>query len=55
MIILAIDPGTEKSAFVKWDTETSEILHKGIEDNISLLCSIGEAYFDHVAIEMVAS
>ena len=54
MKLLAIDPGTEQSAYVIWDGK--KILNKGIVDNDTMnsLCKAGELH-DYFAIEMVAS
>ena len=55
MRILAIDPGTTKSAYLIWDGET--IHAKGIADNYALrtmLKSRDLMPYDAVAIEMVA-
>ena len=53
--ILAIDPGTTKSAFVIWDG--SRIHEAGILDNVELLRRIKLGDFKHCdnAIEMIAS
>ena len=52
-MILAIDPGPEQSAFVRWDGKT--IHDKGITPNESVLHKIREHYIDALAIEMIAS
>ena len=56
--ILAIDPGTEQSAFVLWDetdTEFGPLIDKGIWPNAELPPLIASNYHDHLAIEMIAS
>lgn len=61
MTILAIDPGTEQSAYVVWDGK--KILEKGILENNIMLDRIhgtnggviGEHNIDHMLIEMIAS
>jgi hypothetical protein len=55
MSILAIDPGTDKSAFVIWDG--SRVHECGILDNLDLLRKIafGEFRAYSAAIEMIAS
>jgi hypothetical protein len=59
MKIFAIDPGTDKSGWVLYDTKTHSILDKGITDNYGLKLyiksNIGEGLFGSVAIEMIAS
>jgi hypothetical protein len=55
MIILAIDPGTEKSAFVVWDTEQRKVLDKGIIPNSMMLISCSCGDYDVLSIEMIAS
>ncbi len=54
MILLAIDPGSEQSAFVLYDTETKNIGAKGISNNLTLLGSLREVDFDELVIEMIA-
>lgn len=60
MRILAIDPGTSKSAWVLWCDEQEKILNMGIEENGALTERL-HAHSDaqdphvHIAIEMVAS
>ena len=55
MIILAIDPGTEKSAFVVWDTERRQVQDKGIIPNEMMLISCSRGDYDVLSIEMIAS
>lgn len=56
MIILAIDPGTTKSAFVVYDSINKEILERDISDNADILNAIKNSYdCDEVVIEMIAS
>jgi hypothetical protein len=60
MMILAIDPGPSKSAWVLYDPDaTKPIINMGIDENEYLLVkffdSDFESYIDHVAIEMIAS
>lgn len=53
-MILAIDPGTEKSAFVFWDGE--KIDSSGILPNEEICCELLEIWSEHdLFIEMVAS
>lgn len=59
MIILAIDPGTDNSAFVLWNHDEQKICDKGIILNIDLLEKIERLAKDkttncHVVIEMIA-
>jgi hypothetical protein len=58
--ILAIDPGTEQSAFVYWDSRDKIIKDKGIWPNEDILSYIKDHYIpgsntDALVIEMVAS
>ena len=53
--ILAIDPGTEQSAYVFYDSHNKGIVSKGIEKNADMLDVIGEGGYDTLAIEMIAS
>ena len=62
MLILGIDPGTTKSAWVLWDNEDEKILEMGICENMELRNYFSSVTHDdlrflgcHVAIEMVAS
>jgi hypothetical protein len=60
MIILAIDPGTEESAFALWDNKEEKLYDKGILRNIDLLEKLEYLSKDknidcHVAIEMIQS
>jgi len=60
MIILAIDPGTDESAFLLWDNVENKIYDKGIVPNIDLLEMLENYAQDkvidcHVVIEMIAS
>ena len=55
MIILAIDPGSAQSAFVVYNSETKEILDKGIEENNHLNHGRSIQICDFLAIEMIAS
>lgn len=55
MIILAIDPGTEKSAFVLYDTTKQEIIDKRILDNGLLLGYMNDAVYNELVVEMIAS
>ena len=59
MIILAIDPGTEESAFALWDHDEQKLYDKGIIYNIDLLEKLEYLSKDKeidcsVVIEMVA-
>lgn len=54
--IFAIDPGTEQSAFVLYDSHDRVILEKGIENNGFLLVNVLSMHRAHtLAIEMIAS
>ena len=55
MRILAIDPGTEKSGFVLFESNTKSIIESGIVENEELLHRSTWADADVVAIEMVKS
>ena len=58
MRILAIDPGTEKSAFVILDSCKQEILSKGIFPNADILNFIRHPHdleIDRLCVEMIAS
>lgn len=57
MKILGIDPGTEQTGWVIYDTESHSVLEKGIIENNAMLDIIraDDYEFDEVAIEMVAS
>ena len=62
MLILGIDPGTTKSAWVLWDDEDEKILEMGLCENMELRNFFSTATHNdchflgcHVAIEMVAS
>jgi hypothetical protein len=55
MIILAIDPGSEKSALVLYDTGNQEIYDRRILENELLLGYMGDVVFDMLVIEMIAS
>lgn len=66
MKILAIDPGTEQSAYVVWDSEKQEIAEEGLDSSrfrehgiyankVILTEQISDCDYDHAAIEMVAS
>ena len=56
MIILAIDPGNEISAFVEWDTEKQEIVEKGIwpNDMLGAYLQTPPHRVDRVLCEMLA-
>lgn len=55
MILLAIDPGSEQSAFVFYDTNEKTILRKDIVPNYELIKIIACNEEDQVVIEMIAS
>ena len=55
MVILAIDPGSEKSAFVYYDTIDEIILRKGIVTNREMLLCVKAGKDDHLVVEMIAS
>jgi hypothetical protein len=56
-MILAIDPGTEQSAFVLFDRKEKRIIDKNIvpNDEMVSLCSALNRGQEDVAIEMIAS
>lgn len=53
MILLAIDPGPEKSAWVVWDGK--EILAHGLEDNVEVRAVIAGYWStaDQIVVEMI--
>lgn len=53
MIILAIDPGSEQSAFVVWDGRY--LIEIGIVPNEHMRYLLTELVYDHLAVEMVES
>jgi hypothetical protein len=53
--IFAIDPGSEQSAFVLYDSHDKVILEKGIEENSDIIELIISFKYDVLAIEMIAS
>ena len=57
MIILAVDPGSEKSAWARYDTETKTVLDFGILPNDELKRKISNLTDlpDKLAMEMIAS
>ena len=55
MVILAIDPGNEKSAIVYYDTVDQIILRKGIVTNREMLLCVKAGEDDHLVVEMIAS
>lgn len=56
MKILGLDPGTEKTGWVIYDTDNHSIASKGIDNNETILDLVIRLYtYDEVAIEMVAS
>ena len=53
--ILAIDPGTDHSAYVLWDRETDSVLESDDIPNEELLALLRKQdWTDHVCIEMIA-
>ena len=54
-LILAIDPGTEKSAFVVFDQNERSVIDKGICVNDGIINYILDHNESPIAIEMVAS
>lgn len=54
-MILAIDPGTEKSAFVVFDGNEKTIIDKGIVDNMDMIEVVEKADDMEFAIEIIAS
>jgi hypothetical protein len=55
MRVLAIDPGTEKSGFVLFDSNTKSIIESGIVENEELLYRSTWADADFLAVEMCAN
>ena len=55
MKILAIDPGTTKSAFVIFETRTNKIHHFGIEDNAAVASTVKGSDCDVMVVEMIKS
>lgn len=59
MLILGIDPGTTKSAWVLWDDVKEEIVLRNIDENVFLAQRFSEIQDEihgaQVAMEMVAS
>jgi len=57
--VLAIDPGNEQSAWLKFNCDSKKIVDFGYDDNASLRSKMGSTYWnqdiDHLAIEMIAS
>jgi hypothetical protein len=53
--IFAIDPGTDKSAFVLYDSHDKAIIDKGILDNDKMQNKIMDTKNRVLAIEMIAS
>ncbi len=51
MIITAIDPGSDKSAFVYWDTETERVGRHGIVPNEVLVDELTTIWRDSLVIE----
>ena len=54
MILLAIDPGSEQSAFVLYDTETKDIIDKRILENSLLMGYMTGVVYHKLIIEMIA-
>ena len=55
MKVLAIDPGSEQSGYVLFETNNSEFESKGNVLNGEIINVIENDVIDHVAIEMIAS
>lgn len=56
MIILAIDPGSEQSAWLLYDTKSKLPIKFGINENVYLLSAIQSATsLNFLAVEMIAS
>lgn len=56
MRVLAIDPGSEQSAYVLYDPHTSTVIRKGIVPNEQLETWLGPMHMQtHCVIEMIAS
>ena len=53
--VLAVDPGTDRSAFIYWDALEKKIITKGILSNYDMLACIESTPCDCLVIEMVAS
>ena len=53
--IFAIDPGSEKSAFVLYDSHDKVILEKGIEENEDIMELVVSYDYNILAIERIAS
>lgn len=55
MTVLALDPGPEQTAWVRWDG--TKILGMGIEPNLLVMLTIEDdsCWVDRIAIEMIAS
>ena len=55
MNLLAIDPGSDQSAWVLLNTETREVLDSGIEGNLDMVDSLVATMteMDHMAIEYI--
>lgn len=53
--IFAIDPGSEQSAYVLYDSHDKVIIDKGILDNRAMLDHIYNTHIEALAIEMIAS
>lgn len=54
-VLLAIDPGPDQSAFVRYDLETRAPVEWAKLPNDTLLTAIGAMEADELAIEMIAS
>ena len=57
MILLAIDPGPEKSAWLDYDTDAKQVVAAGIQENdmVLNLCDRAPKHCHYLAIEMIAS
>lgn len=55
MKIFAVDPGTEKSGYVLFETETKKVLESGVVDNSFLLDCNTWGNCDIICVEMIKS
>lgn len=54
-LILAIDPGTDKGAYLLWDPAAEAVRGMGVLPNAELLALLGRVECDGVYCEMIAS
>ena len=55
MIIFAIDPGPEKSAFVQWNDRKHKVIDHGHVTNIEMRQLLKGREYDYAAVEMIAN